>query len=284
MIVGEKSFLLWKASTPLKKISLFKFKRLKMPRMKLFCFVLCSATISFALSISEPAQASDSRCPPGMNSPDGNVCVPGESMYDEIRAIQNRPPNFLPPRDRELEKLQATTNEMRVRVTELLKLFNDPDYIKYRTGKWKLLPSPKGEKKGQYCNIFFSKEGVILTLAGPGGDYKGAGLIFMSADIPRPKTQEVVEITLTQNNEPPVTVKAFNYSNPDHSFGSIAVAVPTIDTLLANMEDVQYFDLQIDGKSVAKITWHSGLTASAELSKCVNGKPYAVTEIDLLGK
>jgi len=50
------------------------------------------------------------------------------------------------------------------------------------------------------------------------------------------------------------------------------------------MEDVQLFDLQINGKSIAKIRWHSGLAASAELRKCVNGKPYAVTQIDLLGK
>jgi hypothetical protein len=94
----------------------------------------------------------------------------------------------------------------------------------------------------------------------------------------------VVKVTLIQNNEPPVTIKAFNYSNPNHSFGSIAVAVPTIDALLTNMEDVQHFDLQIDGKSVAKIIWHSGLIVRDELRKCLNGEPYSVTQIDLLGE
>ncbi|MDP5016273.1 hypothetical protein FJR11_17870 [Anabaena sp. UHCC 0187] len=205
-------------------------------------------------------------------------------MYDEIRAIQNRPPNYLPDRDPALEKMQATTELMRSELVRRVKLFQDPDYFRYLTGKWRLFSSPKGEKKGAYCNAFFSRDGVILTLAGPGGEYKGAGLIFMSADIPRPKTQEVVKVTLTQNNEPPVTVKAFNYSNPDHSFGSIAVAVPTMDALLTNMEDVQRFDLQIDGKSIAKIMWHSGLVAKAELRKCLNGEPYAVTQIDLIRK
>ena len=117
-------------------------------------------------------------------------------------------------------------------------------------------------------------------MAGPGGDFKGAGLIFTSKNIPRPKEQEIVKVTLIQNNEPPVTVKAFNYSTPGHSFGSIAVAVPTIDALLNNMEDVQRFDLQIDGKSIAKIAWFNGFAARAEFRKCLRGEPYAVTQID----
>ena len=255
-----------------------------MPRMDLLCFILCSATISFALSISEPAQASDSRCPSGMNSPNGSVCVPGEGMYDEIKAIQNRTPNYLPPRDPALERMQATTELMRLDLERRIKLFQDPDVQRYLTGKWRFFPSPKDGKKGEYCNALFSREGVILTLAGPGGDYKGALLTFMSADIPRPETQEAVKVTLIQNDEPPVITTALNYSSPNHAFGSIVFPVPTIDALLTNMEDIQRFDLQINGKSIAKIRWHSGLAASAELRKCVNGKPYAVTQIDLLRK
>ena len=150
-----------------------------MPRSSLIHFLLCSATLSFALSISEPAQAGDSRCPPGMNSPDGNVCVPGSSMYDEIKAIQNRPPNFLPPRDREGEKLEAAVRSIQLNVQERAKLLKDPEYVRYLTGKWRLLPSPKDGKRGEYCSAFFSREGVILTLSGPGGDCKGALLALM---------------------------------------------------------------------------------------------------------
>jgi hypothetical protein len=256
-----------------------------MPQVNLTRYVFCSVFAFFALSISGQVEAKDSRCPQGMNSPNGSVCVPGESMYDEIKAINSRPSTYTaPPRDREGEKLEAQVRSMQLNGLERAKLLNNPDYIRYLTGKWRLFPSPKSEKKGEYCNIFFSRGGVILTVAGPGGDYKGAGLIFMSADIPRPKKQEIVKVTLIQNNEPPTTVKAFNYSNPDLPFGSIVVAVPSIDALLTNMEDVQRFDLQIDGKSVAKIRWHSGLAARAELRKCLSGKPYSVTQIDLLGK
>jgi len=256
-----------------------------MPRIDLIRFVLCSVTVSFALSICEPVQARDSRCPSGMNSPDGNVCVPGEGMYDEIRAIQSRPSTYgAPLRDREGEKLETEVRSLQLNAIEQAKLLLEPDYIRYLTGKWRLFPSPKGEQKGEYCNAFFSREKVILTLAGPGGDYKGAGLIFMSADIPRPQKKEMVRVTLTQNDEPPITVQAWNYSTPNLPFGSIALAVPTIDALLTNMEDVQSFDLQMDGKPIAKIKWHSGLAVRAELRKCLSGKPYSVTQIDLLGQ
>jgi Domain of unknown function (DUF4189) len=69
------------------------------------------------------AQARDSRCPLGMHSPDGNVCVPGESMHDESEAIKRMPSGFQqPPEIRELywsalamdkNKLLVTNKEMK---------------------------------------------------------------------------------------------------------------------------------------------------------------------------
>lgn len=57
------------------------------------------------------AQAGDSRCPQGMNSPNGSVCVPGEGMYDEVRAIQSRPPSYLPARDPAIDRLRAIVED-----------------------------------------------------------------------------------------------------------------------------------------------------------------------------
>ncbi len=255
-----------------------------MPRLNSIRLVLCSATVLCALSISETAQAQyDSRCPPG-NSTDGIICRHAASREDEIREIQNRPLNFVTPRDREGEKLEAEVRLFGQDALKRAKLLNDPEYVRYLTGKWRLFPSPKDGKKGEYCSAFFSREGVILTMSGPGGDYRGALLQFMSADIPRPKTQEAVQVTLTQNNVPPIKFKALNQSTPGLPFGSIIVPIKTIDALLTGMEDVQSLDLQMDGKSIAKIRWHSGLAVRDELRKCVSGKPYAVTQIDLMGK
>jgi hypothetical protein len=252
----------------------------RMPQINLTRYALCSVFTLFALSISGQVDARDSRCPQGMNSPDGNVCVPGEGMSDEIRSIQNRRPSFLPSRDPAIDRVRFARQEAFNRLIRKLRLYNDPDYVRYMTGKWRLLSPPEGEKKGEYCSAFYSRGGTILTLAGPGGDFKGASLIFTSKDIPRPNKQEIVKVTLIQNKEPPVTVKAFNYSPPRHSFGSIAVAVPTIDALLNSIEDEQHFDLQIDGKSISKILWLRGFAARAEFRKCLSGEPYTVTQID----
>jgi hypothetical protein len=266
-----------------------------MPRIDLLRFMLCGATVSFALSIGEPAQA----CPPGMMPVSGNAtpgeislgpggkCVPGPSygnISNEVQLMQRGRPSYLPPRDREGEKLEAEVRSLEVNALKQARLLMDPDYIRYLTGKWMLFPSPEGKPKGEYCSAFFSREGVILTMAGPGGDYKGALLQFMSADIPRPEKQEVVQVTLTQNDVPPITFKALNQSSPNVPFGSIIVPITTMDALLTGMKDVQNLDLQIDGKSIAKINWHSGLAVRDELGKCLKGEPYSVTQIDLIGK
>ena len=253
-----------------------------MPQCTSVQSVLCGLAVLTALTGAPLAEASDSRCPPGMTSPDGNVCVPGNSLHDEVNAIINRPPNVLPAPDPELERLQARTNERAAAVAAMAQLLDDPDYQRYLTGKWKLSPAPEGVNSGEFCNVYFSREGVILTLTGPGGDYKGAGMISLSADIPRPRTQQTVEVTLTQDNEAPVTVQALNYSSPGHAFGSIALAVPSMDALLDNMVDDQRFVLHLDGKQIAKVQWHSGLAARSELRRCLDGKPYTVSQIDLI--
>jgi hypothetical protein len=69
---------------------------------------------------------------------------------------------------------------------------------------------------------------------------------------------------------------------PGLPFGVIAFAVPTIDAALAGIEDVVSFNVEIDGRSVANTTWHSGLKVRDEFRKCINGQPYSVTNIDIV--
>jgi hypothetical protein len=147
-------------------------------------------------------------------------------------------------------------------------------------GHWRLFPTPQGQKSGEFCSAFFSRNGLMLTLSGPGGDYKGALLTFMSADIPKPDKMTMVKVTLTQDDEPPITTQAFNYSPPNMPFGAIAF----MDAALSSMKDVQVFKVEMAGKPVAKINWHSGLAASRELRRCMDGQPYTVTTIDIMPK
>lgn len=172
-------------------------------------------------------------------------------------------------------------------------LLQDPDYLRYLSGGWTLFPtSVSGETApGEYCVASFFKASmnpdandapVMINLSGPGGDYEGALLTFASEAIPKPDTMQMIAVTLTQNNEPSVTVQAFNYSVPDLPFGVIALAVPTIEAALDGMEDVQSFDVAIDGRSVANTTWHSGLRVRDEFRRCLNGQPYLATDIDIV--
>lgn len=265
-----------------------------MQRINVIRYLLCSVTITGAISVGNSVQA----CPDL-----ANICEQQRQHHELMQELgRQQSENYAnsvyeayssPDRpsypgenhiDPEAEKLEATIDLGVSAVRQQAELLQDPNYIRYLTGIWKFFPTPEGQKKGEYCTAFFSREGVMVTLSGPGGDYKGALLTFMSADIPRPQTTETVKVTLTQNDDPPATVQAWNYSTRDLPFGSIALAVPTIEALLAGMEDVQSFDLKIAGKSIANLKWHSGLAASDELRKCLSGKPYSVTDIDLLGK
>lgn len=195
--------------------------------------------------------------------------------------------------DPELAALEFQAASAMLQLQQQVELLQDPEYLKYLSGSWKLFPTStlEGATLGDYCVASFfkasmdpeaNKAPVMINLSGPGGDYKGALLTFAAEAIPKPEKIETIAVTLTQNDEPPVTVKAFNYSMPNMPFGVIAFAVPTIDEALAGMEDVQSFDVKIDGKSVAKTAWHSGLKVRDEFRKCLNGQPYSVTDIDIV--
>jgi hypothetical protein len=195
--------------------------------------------------------------------------------------------------DPELAALEFQSANAMLQAQQQLELLQDPDYLRYISGSWTLYPSATSERitPGKYCVASFFKASmdpaannapIMITLSGPGGDYDGALLTFASEAIPRPETVETIRVTLTQNDDPPATVQALNYSMPNLPFGVIAFAVPTIDAALAGMEDVQSFDVEIDGHSVARTTWHSGLAVRDELRRCVNGQPYSVTSIDIV--
>ncbi|MGC1525472.1 MAG: hypothetical protein WA783_05430 [Phormidesmis sp.] len=123
---------------------------------------------------------------------------------------------------------------------------------------------------------------VMINVSGPGGDFEGALLTFATGAIPKPETMQMIKVTLFQNDYPPATVWAFNYSIPNLPFGVISFAVPTIKAALDAMEDVQRFDVQIDAHSVANTTWHSGLQVRDEFRRCLAGQPYSVTDIDIV--
>ncbi len=280
-----------------------------MSRINLVSFILCGATVTFALSIGDGLAQASYVCPNGPGPGERQLGITGGShgvaaipICEEIPDSGSSSNNsgqeeqgssrssYYDPKFAALQFQSASTM---LNLLEKARLLQDPKYLKYISGSWNLFPTSKlaGVKPGSYCVASFfkasmdpaaNKAPVMINLVGPGSGYKGALLTFAAEGIPRPEKMKTITVTLIQNNDPPATVKAFNYTMPNLPFGVIAFAVPTIDAALAGIEDVQHLDVKIDGKSVAKTMWHSGLKMKDQFRKCLNGQPYSVKEIDIV--
>jgi hypothetical protein len=149
---------------------------------------------------------------------------------------------------------------------------SDPKFQRYQQGGWDFFQGKKNAAPGEYCTAFFAKKEGFVSLSDSGDGYKGAMMIFWGQDIPRPAGQTKVQVTLKQGKDAPQTVQALNLFKPGDKYGAIAFAVPSMEALLAGMEDTLNFELIMNSKTVAKVDWHSGLMARKKLEECVNAK------------
>lgn len=247
-----------------------------MLKIALIRLILCSVTVTTALLISKPVRAC-SDLP--------NICEQQrqhwESLNDTGAAIEainrsqaeeffDEPPPYHDPMQARLDVAVGTLQLFANSLDKIEQLNKDPRFQRYNNGGWDFFQDKVDAAPGEYCAAFFWKKDGFVRVSGPGGDYQGALLTFWGENIPRPKKVEKIKVTLAQSNEPPQTVQAFNYIMPGDAYGAIALAVPSIEAALEGMEDVQSFDLVIEGKSVAKVEWHGGLAARDQLSKCVS--------------
>lgn len=157
--------------------------------------------------------------------------------------------------------------------------FNSKFYKLNKNGYWQYFQASSKAKKGEYCTAMFSKENMSVSIMGPGGDYKGALMMFGSLDeqnsaFPRSTSSSKVTVTLKQGNDAPATLKAFNYTLGESQNPVIVFAVPTIEAAMEGMEEKLDFHLQYDGQNIGDIEWHSGNQAREELKKCIAGKPF----------
>lgn len=172
---------------------------------------------------------------------------------------------------------------------------NKEDAIRFRekivAGWWEFMQANSQAKPGEFCTATFLRakrvprpggvdlmeKGVVVTLFGPGGNYRGALLGFapLTKDDSFPKLQngQKVQVTLKQGKEAPATLNAI-YSKLTPTAPMILFAVPTIEALMEGMEDNWSFDVLYQGNSIASIEWHDGLKAREELKKCLAGKPF----------
>ncbi len=158
------------------------------------------------------------------------------------------------------------------------RVLNDPRREKVEKGFWKIFQGKKGAKPGEFCTAVYWHHDKMISISGPGGDYKGAMLGFIAINpdpsFPRPdnpKDTQKVKVTLIQGNDPPATVTVFNSTIADKS-DRLMFAVPTIDAALAGMENTLNFRIDYQGKTVFELEWHSALAARDVLKQCLKGE------------
>lgn len=174
---------------------------------------------------------------------------------------------------------------------------NKEDAEKFRekiiSGWWEFMQANSKAKPGEYCAATFTRakrektdsgvdlfnDAMTVTLFGPGGDYRGALLAFSPLDdrhtFPKLQNGQKVLVTLKQGNEAPSTLNAVYMTlGGKAAIPMITFAVPSIEALMAGMEDKWNFEVIYQDKTIADIAWHSGNKARDELKKCLAGKPF----------
>lgn len=158
------------------------------------------------------------------------------------------------------------------------RMLNDPKREKVEKGFWQFFQGKKGAKPGEFCTAVYWQKDKMISILGPGGEYKGAmlGFVAVSPDksFPRPdnpKERQKVKVTLTQGNDPPATVTAFNSTLAEFS-DQIQFPVPTIEAAMEGMEDKLNFKIDYEGKKIFELEWHSALAARDILKKCLKGE------------
>ncbi len=158
------------------------------------------------------------------------------------------------------------------------RVLNNPRREKMEKGFWQFFQGKSGAKPGEFCTAVYWQKGQMISVLGPGGEYRGAMLGFIAVEpkppFPRPdnpKEIQKVKLTLTQGKDPSATITAFNRTVADFA-DEIQFAVPTIDAALAGMEDKLNFRIEYEGSKIFELEWHSGLAARDILKKCLKGE------------
>lgn len=167
--------------------------------------------------------------------------------------------------------------------------------IRYRekiiAGWWEYMQAKSNARPGEYCTATFLRakrvkhervdgisDGTMVSLFGPGGNYRGALLGFspLTKDhaFPKLKSGQPVLVTLIQGNLKPVTLNAIYTEINPTAPPLLLFAVPSIEALMDGMQDDWRFEVLYQEKSIANIEWHDGLKARDELKRCLAGQAF----------
>ncbi len=191
------------------------------------------------------------------------------SIQQQEEAYANEPPEYSEEEWREW----ATPSGAMSGVSASYDLFtSDPKYQKMMNGEW-IYPgsSLKAPPKDLPCTALYVRKGSGVLLLSPPPGEEMASMIFFGPDVPRPASNQKIQVTLKQSDGPAQTTNVMNI--PFHSgFGAIIFAVPTMKLLVDNMLDNEDFQVILNNKTIISLAWKDGLTAKSELTQCMASK------------
>ena len=232
---------------------------------RLLVSLASAAAFAFA-----PSAESAPKCPAGMTpTADGKGCATDGKAAASPAGSFDVLGNIMDTSKKEINAKQAVA-------TSKEDLLKSDFHKKYMEGHWDFFQSSSKAKPGEYCTALFLRQEMAVAIMGPGGDYRGALMLFMplteSQVFPKSKEARVIKVTLGQAKDPDVTVGVFNFSIGAWEAPAIAFAVPTIEAALAGMEEKLDFRLDYEGKRIGEIEWHSGVAARESLKACLAGR------------
>ena len=221
-------------------------------------------------SFGAPRAEAAAKCPPGMiATQDGKGCANDKATAASPAGSFDVLGNIMDTTKKEINAKQAVAASKE----DLLK---SDHHKKFTDGYWEFFQANSAAKPGEYCTAMFMRKEMSVAILGPGGDYRGALMMFMplteNADFPKSKQPRVLKVTLGQAKDEPVTVGVFNFAVGQWDGPAIAFAVPTIEAALAGVEEKLDFRLDYEGKRIGEIEWHSGMAARDSLKKCLAAK------------
>ncbi len=227
--------------------------------------IRAALAVTAALLLPTAVQAATT-CPKGMTVVgDGGSCSADQAAASSAAGSFDVLGNIMDTTKKEINAKQAVE-------TSKKELLSSDARKKYEDGYWQHFQAFSGAKPGEYCAAMFARQGMSVTVLGPGGDYRGALMIFSALDdseFPKSPQPTIIPVTLKQGGDPAATVRVFNFNIGQWQTPILAFAVPTIDAALQGMDDKLDFHLEHEGKAIGSIEWQGGLAARDALKRCL---------------
>jgi hypothetical protein len=151
------------------------------------------------------------------------------------------------------------------------KVRRDPALRRVVIGYWDSYQTRQSAGPGEFCAASYINLDGVITVSGFDKSWDGGLLIFMGKNIPKPKSLTELTVTLTQSGEKPATIKVFNpaASETMGNYGTLILAIPSMNAAVAAIEENQDFTVSAEGKELFRMSWKEGEKAREALRDCL---------------